>query len=144
MNGNFDNDLSRQLRSALREEIVPRRVVLKSALAAGCGLLLPSLLIGCDSKQSDGATGQSDGATGQSEGTTGAAQSGTPDTGADAPAAPVAPGKVSQASVQYQTQPKGEQQCSRCVHFIPGSNSCKVVEGEISPEAWCALWAQEA
>lgn len=127
MNRNIDKDLPQQLSITIRKEIVSRRLVLKSALAVGCGLLLPSLLIGCDSKQGDGATG--------------AAPSGTPDTGAESPAEPVAPGKVPQASVQYQTRPKGAQKCSGCVHFIAESNTCRMVEGEISPEAWCTLWA---
>lgn len=132
MNRNVEHDRSEQLRITMKEEIMPRRTALKSALAVGCGLLLPSILIGCDSRQDAGSAG--------------AAPSGTPETGADSPAAPVAPapGKVSQASVQYQTQPMGEQKCGVCVHFIAASNTCMVVEGQISPEAWCALWAQKA
>jgi hypothetical protein len=57
--------------------------------------------------------------------------------------APAAP-KVTQASVQYQTQPKGDQQCSGCRHFIADSNACKLVEGNISPDGWCVLWAKNA
>jgi hypothetical protein len=59
-------------------------------------------------------------------------------------AAPAAPAKVSQASVKYQTQPKGEQKCANCMHFIAESNTCKLVEGNISPEGWCILWAKAA
>jgi hypothetical protein len=43
--------------------------------------------------------------------------------------------------VQYQTQPKGEQKCAGCQHFIAESNACKLVEGQISPDGWCILWA---
>jgi hypothetical protein len=48
------------------------------------------------------------------------------------------------ASVQYQTQPMDGQKCDGCLHFIAGSNSCKLVEGQISPDGWCTLWAQKA
>lgn len=104
-----------------------RRTALRGALAAGCGLLLA-------------ACGKQTPATG------------TP-TPAAAPAAPPSPTesaapatspKVSQASVQYQRQPKGDQKCADCMHFIAASNSCKLVEGSISPTGWCLLWARKA
>jgi hypothetical protein len=105
----------------------PRRIMLRGALAAGCSLLLPASLMGCDSQKETGSTAPDTG----------------PNTASPTPesAAPAAPAKVSQASVQYQTQPKGEQKCANCLHF-EGSNSCKLVEGEISPEGWCLLWAK--
>jgi hypothetical protein len=118
---------------AAPEEAVPsRRVVLRGAFAAGCGLLFPGLL-GCEKKEPTGA----------------------PEPAAPEPAAPAAPGpaaeqaapapaKVSQASVQYQTQPKGDQKCADCLHFIAESNTCKLVEGNISPNGWCVLWARKA
>jgi hypothetical protein len=102
----------------------PRRIVLRGALAAGCSLLLPASLLGCDSQKETGSAAPD-------------AASPTPesaDPASPAPetesAAPAAPAKVSQASVQYQTQPKGEQKCSNCMHFEAGSNTCKLVEGE--------------
>lgn len=52
--------------------------------------------------------------------------------------------KVSKASVQYQTQPKGVKKCGGCLHFIAESNTCKLVEGQISPNGWCSLWAQKS
>jgi len=119
---NTDN---RKPKDMAKEEIPPRRVVLRGALAVGCGLLLPSALFGCDSKK----------------GETGAAPAGSPPASTDA-AAPAAPAKMSQESVQYQTQPKGEQKCSGCLHFVAESNTCKLVEGQISPDGWCTLWAQ--
>jgi hypothetical protein len=60
------------------------------------------------------------------------------------PAAPATPGKMMRASVQYQAQPKGEERCDGCMHFIAGSNTCKVVDGQISPAGWCSLWAKKA
>lgn len=128
MKTRIDNVNSKYLNDRM-EEITSRRVVLRSALAVGCGMLLPAILIGCDSKKV--------------ESTTAAA----PDTKADASAksaTPAAPGKVTQASVQYQAQPKAGQKCLDCTHFVAESNTCKVVEGQISLEGWCLLWVQKA
>jgi len=121
-------------------ELPPRRVVLRGALALGCGLLAPAALFGCDKQEAD---------------STGAAPEAAPpsaDSAMQAPDAPeasaesVAPAAVKepQASVQYQAEPKGDQQCSGCMHFIAESNTCKLVEGQISPNGWCTLWAKEA
>lgn len=112
----------------MKEEIPQRRIVLRGALAVGCTLWLPIALSGCDSKQGTNA-GSS-------------APASPPPTSADS-AAP-ATQKVSQASVQYQTQPKGDQKCSGCQHFIAESNTCQLVDGQISPEGWCSLWAKKA
>jgi len=114
--------------------------VLRRALALGCGLLAPAALFGCDKQEAD---------------STGAAPEAAPpsaDSAMQAPDAPqgsaesVAPAaaKEPQASVQYQAEPKGDQQCSGCMHFIAESNTCKLVEGQISPNGWCTLWAKEA
>ena len=59
-------------------------------------------------------------------------------------AATTATKKVSKANVQYQTQPKGTQKCSQCLHFIAKSNTCKLVDGQISAVGWCSLWAKKA
>lgn len=135
MNTDIEEGNRKPFKDSVTEEIPPRRVVLRGALAVGCGLLLPATLFGCDSKKGETSTG--------------AAPAGAPDTPATAPdtradtAAPAA-AKMSQASVQYQAQPKGEQKCSGCLHFIAESNTCKLVEGGISPDGWCTLWAQKA
>ncbi len=113
----------------MKQQIPPRRAVLRGALALGCSLWVPMLLSGCDSKKGADSTSP--------------APAGPPVTSAK-PAAPAATMKVPQATVQYQLQPKGDQKCSNCVHFIADSNTCKLVEGQISPEAWCSLWAKKA
>jgi hypothetical protein len=113
----------------MKEEIPSRRVVLRGALAVGCGLCLPIALSGCDSKKDSSPAG--------------AAPGSSPAASTDS-AAQAAPKKVSQASVQYQTQPKGEQKCSNCMNFIAESNTCKLVDGQVSPEGWCSLWAKKA
>ena len=120
---------TKQLTNRMEETVLPRRAVLRDTLAVGCGLLVPAILLGCDSGETDSATS--------------VAPAGAPDTSADSPA-PAQAGKVPQASVQYQTQPKGEQKCSGCVQFIAESNTCNVVEGQISPDGWCTLWAPKA
>ena len=48
--------------------------------------------------------------------------------------------KVSQAVAKYQDQPRGSNRCEICVYFEPPS-ACKLVEGNISPNGWCQLWA---
>ncbi len=49
--------------------------------------------------------------------------------------------KMPQANVQYQTKPKDERNCGNCANFIAASKTCKLVEGQVSPEGWCNLWA---
>lgn len=48
--------------------------------------------------------------------------------------------KSSKQALQYQEQPKNGQKCSDCEHFIPGG-TCRLVEGDISPEGWCTAFA---
>jgi hypothetical protein len=129
MSTNIDEGNRKQFNDGVEEDVPSRRVVLRGALAVGCGLLLPAALFGCDSKKGESSTG--------------AAPDSSPTPSADT-AAPAETAKVSQASVQYQSQPKDEQKCDGCLHFIAESNTCKLVEGQISPDGWCALWAQKA
>lgn len=132
--------MCRDVISGKREQEVPaRRVVLRGALAVGCSLWVPMLLSGCDSKKGADATSPTPGGPPA----TSPAPAAPPATSA-APAAPAATKKVAQATVQYQPQPKGDQKCSGCVHFIAESNTCKLVDGQISPEGWCSLWAKKA
>jgi uncharacterized protein YjbJ (UPF0337 family) len=112
-----------------KEEIRPRRLVLRGALVLGCSPWVPIALVGCDSKKDADSSS--------------AAPAGSPATSAGS-AAPAATSKVSQASVQYQAQPKGEQKCGGCLNFIAESNTCKLVAGQVSPEGWCSLWAKKA
>ncbi len=57
------------------------------------------------------------------------------------PWARAAGGKATKAQVQYQDHPNGEQKCVNCMHFVP-PNGCKVVEGDIAPDAWCKVWVK--
>lgn len=113
----------------MKKDIPSRRTMLRGALAAGCGVCLPIAFSGCDSRQ--GANSASPAPAGGSA---------APAAAAPQPAA----GKMPQATVQYQTQPKDGQKCGQCLHFIAESNTCKLVEGQISPEGWCILWTKKA
>lgn len=58
-------------------------------------------------------------------------------------------GKASQAVAMYQPTPHGKDQCDNCIHFIPGktpkdAGTCKVVEGSITPQGWCVMYARKA
>lgn len=117
-----------------------RRIVLRGALAAGCSLLLPASLLGC-SKEEAGTAGTAGTEPPPAPAPEMAAPAAPPPMES---AAPSGPAKVSQASVQYQGQPKDGKACADCMHFIAESNTCKLVEGEISPTGWCTLWAQKA
>ena len=50
--------------------------------------------------------------------------------------------KVPQKAVNYQETPKGDQNCANCILF-EAPNSCKGVDGTISPQGWCSLWAKK-
>ncbi len=49
--------------------------------------------------------------------------------------------KISKELAQYQDSPKDGHKCSECSFFVQ-PNSCKAVDGEISPDGWCQLWNQ--
>jgi len=125
----------------MKSESMSRREMLRGTLAAGCALLLPNALTGCDSKQGMPSTDPGP-ATGADS-----APPASPTTNSPAPStdagAPPATGKASKAAVQYQTSPKGEQKCADCLHFQAGSNTCEVVDGEISPSGWCTQWVKK-
>ena len=58
------------------------------------------------------------------------------------PAAAGAQSKMSKEQVNYQDTPQDGQRCGNCVHFSAEESACAVVEGEISPQAWCQIWTQ--
>jgi hypothetical protein len=51
--------------------------------------------------------------------------------------------KTAQAAVKHQATPKDGKQCDACNFFI-APNSRKIVDGEIAPTGWCALWVKKA
>ena len=50
---------------------------------------------------------------------------------------------VPQNAAGYQDKPNDKQMCSSCDHFQPPA-SCKVVEGNISPQGWRRLYTQKS
>ncbi|MBV8512786.1 MAG: hypothetical protein JO289_21705 [Xanthobacteraceae bacterium] len=48
--------------------------------------------------------------------------------------------KMTREQAQYQDQPKGINMCATCTLFEP-PKSCKVVEGDVSPQGWCKAFA---
>lgn len=55
---------------------------------------------------------------------------------------PARAAKASQKIVKYQDTPKGEQRCDNCVQFEAPS-SCKTVDGTVSPQGWCIVYARK-
>jgi hypothetical protein len=47
--------------------------------------------------------------------------------------------KISKVAVNYQDHPDGDKRCEKCVQFQP-PNSCKVVEGAVSPQGSCRIF----
>lgn len=51
--------------------------------------------------------------------------------------------KASKESMQYRDKPSGDKQCSNCAQFIPDSG-CQIVEGAVTPQAFCIAWQKKA
>lgn len=118
-----------------------RRMLLRGALAAGCTVTLPILIGGCDQygAPSGGTTPAGSG------GAEPAAKTPLPEASARPGGATAErTGKLSKAQVKYQEQPKGDQHCANCLQFLAESNTCKVVDGPISPQGWCTVWVKRA
>jgi hypothetical protein len=48
--------------------------------------------------------------------------------------------KMSKQEAEYQDSPKDIRMCATCTLFEP-PRSCKVVEGDVSPNGWCKAFA---
>lgn len=53
-------------------------------------------------------------------------------------------GKMSKTQAKYQDKPKGDQSCAMCMNFIAATSTCKLVEGQVSADGWCMLWAKKS
>ena len=118
---------------------IQRRNVLRGLLVAGCAFYLP-VLAGCREKEPPRAEpnpSPGDSPVPSSEIPVDTAPVGT------VPPAATPGGKMTKADARYQDQPKGEQRCAQCMNFIPDSNACQLVEGPVSPQGWCSLWASK-
>lgn len=118
-----------------------RRRVLYGMLTAGCAATVPMLFVGCERQETQAPEPQSSGGApspvpaDMAAAVRGAAEDAAEDTGA---------GKMSQVQARYQERPSGDQQCSNCSNFIAEENTCKVVQGQVSPQGWCTLWVKLA
>jgi hypothetical protein len=105
--------------------------------AAGCVVYSVSALVGCgkadDSAERNTAADRPGSAT-------------TKDSPAPAQGAPAVAeaNKISKEQAQYQPNPKGDQQCSNCLHFVSADNSCKLVAGTVDASGWSILWAAKS
>ena len=55
---------------------------------------------------------------------------------------------LSKSEVSYQTGPRGDQRCDNCAFWLAGNDpksigACSMVQGEIEPSGWCAIWAEK-
>jgi hypothetical protein len=50
--------------------------------------------------------------------------------------------KASKTSMKYQDKPNEDKQCSNCSQFV-APDSCKIVEGAISPRGYCIAWQKK-
>ena len=48
--------------------------------------------------------------------------------------------KGTKEQYNYQDTQKDGNKCSMCMHFISKTNECRMVEGSISPDGWCAVF----
>lgn len=98
----------------MHDRKLQRRMLLRGMLAAGCAMSIPVV---------------------------GRARPLASDVAGEAPRLAVL-AKTSQAQAQYQNHPKADQKCANCTNFLPPA-SCKLVEGRISADGWCALWVRK-
>ncbi len=112
-----------------------RRTLLFGTLAAGVAVMFS----GCKGKQEEGVTGVQPSPAPMSEMPPESQTAPSPVEAAPTGSAQIV--KMSQAKAQYQAQPKGDQKCANCVSFIAVSDTCKIVEGSVSPLGWCIVWA---
>ena len=52
--------------------------------------------------------------------------------------------KVKKPVVKYQEKSTTGKTCKECVHFLPGTNECKLVEGKVNPKGWCTYYLKKA
>jgi len=53
----------------------------------------------------------------------------------------LADNKMAKTAAQYQASPHNGQTCGKCANYIAASSTCKVVDGSVSANGWCSLYA---
>ncbi|MDA3945790.1 MAG: high-potential iron-sulfur protein [Helicobacteraceae bacterium] len=51
--------------------------------------------------------------------------------------------KTTKDIVKYQDTPNEGKKCMNCVNFIPETNKCKTVEGNINSNGWCTIYVKK-
>lgn len=51
--------------------------------------------------------------------------------------------KMAKTAAQYQASPHNGQSCGKCTNYVAASSTCKVVDGPVSANGWCSLYAQK-
>nr|WP_321267113.1 high-potential iron-sulfur protein [uncultured Sulfurimonas sp.] len=51
--------------------------------------------------------------------------------------------KGTKAQYKYQDTPKNGQMCADCMHFLADTKECRMVEGSIKPQGWCAAYYKQ-
>ena len=129
-----------------------RRLFLRNVLISSCAVGATGLLAACGRNESDTAARSQTMANDQMNPDSASEEKNTGNRNADAPessSAGYAPAsdssvKVSKETANYQDQPKGNDSCANCLHFMADSRSCALVEGDISPDGWCTFWVSNA
>ena len=63
--------------------------------------------------------------------------------GLAAGAATAAPNKLNQKAAGYRDKPMGSARCDNCAVW-QGPDSCKLVQGPLSPSGWCTLYSRKS
>jgi hypothetical protein len=119
-----------------------RREALRGLLALGCGVFVTPLP-GCSARHE---TSQAEPASNLDA----PAQANTPPPAftATSPGLVAQPSgdakdiKVAKYKVDYQDAPRKGRMCAKCANFIAETETCELVEGNISPLGWCKLWVR--
>ena len=48
--------------------------------------------------------------------------------------------KGTKTQYKYQDTPKDGKSCLECMHFVKDKSECRMVEGTIDPNGWCAAY----
>ena len=51
--------------------------------------------------------------------------------------------KLTKEQIKYQDTPNFGRKCADCLHFLPKTNECKIVEGSINPNGWCSVYVKD-
>lgn len=122
-----------------------RRTILHGALMTCCAVAMPVLITGCDSRRDDPDSKTSEKSNNLPESQTAGSGSShaqlADNTGTTS--APTSAPKLAKDKVGYRNEPNGTQQCGSCLHFDASTSTCKLVQGQVSANGWCTLWAQK-